>query len=65
MSKSKSTTVEPESFDPEVPGQLPDITDPENLPGEPISVPLIPGNDDDSDDEKSDENEAPTEESDD
>lgn len=53
MGRRKSQVVEPEQFDPDEPSPVPAQT-----PGRPIDVPAYPGDDDDSDDERQDENEA-------
>ncbi|MBY0559536.1 hypothetical protein [Hyphomicrobium sp.] len=60
MGKRKAQIVEPEAFDPD---ELSPVRVP--LPGKPQSVPSYPGDEDDSDDEREDENEAvPDEETD-
>jgi hypothetical protein len=51
--KDDVAVVEPEAFDPEAPS--PTIAP---MPGEARPVPIYPGDEDDSDDEREDENEA-------
>ncbi len=53
MEKRKSQVVEPEKFDPDAPSPVP-----AQMPGVPLDVPSYPGDEDDSDDEREDENEA-------
>lgn len=53
MEKRKSQVVEPEEFDSDEPSPVP-----VQMPGEPLDVPSYPGDEDDSDDEREDENEA-------
>jgi hypothetical protein len=53
MDKRKPQVVEPEDFDPDAPSPAT-----ERLPGQPADVPTYPGDEDDSDDERDDENEA-------
>ncbi|RUO99276.1 hypothetical protein [Hyphomicrobium sp.] len=53
MDKRKTQVIEPEEFDPEAPSPVP-----ERLPGRPQDVPAYPGDEDDSDDERDDENVA-------
>lgn len=53
MVKRKPKVVDPEAFDPDVPSEKPVV-----LPGKPDTKPAPPGDEDDSDDERVDENEA-------
>jgi hypothetical protein len=51
--KGDGSVVEPENFDPEAPSPTT-----VQMPGEARPVPTYPGDEDDSDDERDDENEA-------
>ncbi|HVJ78409.1 MAG TPA: hypothetical protein VM620_11300 [Hyphomicrobium sp.] len=53
VDKRKEQVVEPEVFDPDAPSGEQVI-----LPGTPVTSPPVPGDDDDSDDEKPGENQA-------
>jgi hypothetical protein len=53
MDKRKSQVVEPEEFDPDAASPVP-----VQMPGQPMDAPAYPGDEDDSDDEREDENEA-------